>query len=139
MPRKSSASLAFSTSTTARLKPPDDLTGPEREVFLALVLACRADHFQPSDAPLLTAYCRAVCLERTASSELAAAGYVTDDGKPSGWLPILQAATRTMSTYSRMLRLNPAGRQTVPSQSSEDKQALPVSYYDRMELENDAN
>ena len=129
MPRKSSIAAAFSTSTTARLQPTGDLTGPEREVFVDLVLACRPDHFQHSDAPLLAAYCRAVCLEQIASSELAAAGFVID-GRPSGWLNVLAQATRTISTYSRMLKLNPAGRQSVPS-----SEPSPVSYYERMRLE----
>jgi hypothetical protein len=128
MPRKSSAAVAFSTtSTAARLRPPDDLTGPERKLFVDLVLGCRPDHFEHTDAPLLAAYCRAVCLEQTASS--AAARFVID-GRPSGGLNILAQATRTISTYSRMLKLNPAGRQSVPSSEPE-----PVSYYERMALE----
>jgi phage terminase small subunit len=131
MPRKSSAAVAFSTtSTAARLRPPDDLTGDARKLFVDLVIACRADHFQDSDTPLLCAYCRAVCLERTASAGLQDDGYVTADGRPSAWLPILQAATRVISTYSRMLRLNPAGRQTTPSSEAE-----PVSAYERIALE----
>jgi hypothetical protein len=130
MPRKSSAAIAYSaTSPAARLRPSDDLTGPERKLFVDLVLGCRPDHFQPTDAPLLAAYCRAVCLEQTASFKLADAGFVID-GRPSGWLNILAQATRTISTYSRMLRLNPAGRQSTPSSESE-----PVSYYERLALE----
>src|SRR6478735_7566215 len=129
MPRKSSADVAFSTtSTAARLHPPNDLTGSERKLFVDLVFGCRPDHFQPTDAPLLAAYCRAVCLEQTASCELAAAGFVID-GRPSGWLNLLAQATRTISTYSRMLRLNPAARQSVPS-----SEPAPVSYYERMSL-----
>jgi phage terminase small subunit len=130
MPRKSSAAVAFSmTGPTARLRPPDDLTGPERKLFVDLVLGCRPDHFQPTDAPLLAAYCRAVCLEQTASSELAAAGFVID-GRPSGWLNVLAQATRTISTYSRMLKLNPAGRQSIPASDPE-----PISAYERIALE----
>jgi hypothetical protein len=130
MPRKSSAAVAFPTTTTAiRLRPTDDLTGPARALFVDLVLGCRPDHFESTDAPLLAAYCRAVCLEQTASSELAAAGFVTD-GRPSGWLNILAQATRTISTYSRMLRLNPAGRQSTSSSEPE-----PVSAYERIALE----
>ena len=128
MPRKSSAAVAFSSSTASRLKPPDDLVGDARKQFVDLVLGCRPDHFQPTDAPLLAAYCRAVCLEQTASTELAAAGFVID-GRPSGWLNLLAQATRTISTYSRMLKLNPAARQSVPSSES-----APVSYYERMSL-----
>ena len=52
MPRKSSAAVAFSSSTASRLKPPDDLVGDARKQFVDLVLGCRPDHFQPTDAPL---------------------------------------------------------------------------------------
>ncbi len=130
MPRKSSADIAFSTPIGSRIRPPDDLTGPERALFADLVTGCRADHFQSTDSPLLAVYCRACILEQTASSELAAVGYITDDGKPSGWLNVLAQATRIISTYSRMLRLNPAGRQTTPA--PEPPQG--VSYYSRMDL-----
>ena len=129
MPRTPAAAAGFSTGTASRLRPPDDLAGPEKEVFLALVLACKADHFQLQDLPLLAAYCRAVCLERVASSELAAAGYVID-GRPSGWLNILAQATRSMSVISRLLRLNPVARQAARSSEVES-----VSYYERMSLE----
>ena len=111
------AAVAFSTE--------DQLGGPapptgrscrtRPEALVDLVVACRPDHFQDSDAVVLAAYCRAIVLEKTASAGLVANGYVAADGKPSGWLPILQAATRVISTYSRMLRLNPAGRPSVPS------------------------
>jgi phage terminase small subunit len=140
MPRKSPAAAAFLSRTATRIRPPDDLTGPERQAFVDLVLACRSDHFQPSDAPLLAAYCRAVVLEKAASAGLAEDRYVMRDGKSSGCLNVLAQATRIMSTFSRMLRLNPAGRQTMPPQSAE--LAPPVSYYERMTLEakrDDAN
>jgi phage terminase small subunit len=128
MPRNSAASAAIPTGTTARLRPPPDLTGPEKEIFLAAVLACRPDHFQDSDAPLLAAYCRAVVLEKVASGELNASGYVVD-GKPSAWLNVLTAATRSMTVISRLLRLNPVARLA----SSSEPEA--VSYYERMSLE----
>ena len=38
MPRKSSAAVAFSSSTASRLKPPDDLVGDARKQFVDLVL-----------------------------------------------------------------------------------------------------
>ena len=41
-------------------------------------LACRADHFQHSDLPLLAAYARAVVAELVAAGELAAANVVDD-------------------------------------------------------------
>jgi hypothetical protein len=104
VPRKSSVAVAFSATTSARLQPPSDLAEPEKTLFVDLVLACRADHFQPSDTP---AYCRAVVLEQTAAGELAAGGFITAEGKASPWVKILQQATRSMTTLSRMLRLSP--------------------------------
>jgi len=44
---------------------------------------------------------------------------------------ILQAATRVISTYSRMLRLNPAGRQAAAPTS----ELAPVSAYTRLAME----
>ncbi len=79
---------------------------------------------------MLSAFCRAACLERTASAELAAAGYVID-GRPSGWLNILAQATRSLTVVSRLLRLNPVGR----LQSSQAEPDAPVSYYERQRLE----
>ena len=129
MPRKSSAAIAFSDNTATRIRPPDDLVGDERKLFIDLVVSTRADHFQDSDIAMLCVYCKALVLERTASAGLKADGYVVD-GKPSGWLPILQAASRTISTFSRMLRLNPSARQSTPA-----SEPLTISYYERMNLE----
>ena len=117
MPRRSFAALPFSEASTSRVKPPDDLTGDARTVFVDLVLSTRPDHFQESDVATLCVFCEAVVLAKAATAGLKADGYVS--AEPSGWLPILQAATRTVSTYGRMLRLNPAARSMTPSPSSE--------------------
>jgi phage terminase small subunit len=131
MPRQSAAAAQFGAASTPvpRLIPPAELDQLEREEFLNIVLALRPDHFEPCDGPLLGAYVKAVILERVALGELRAAGYVDAEGKPSGWLKILAQATRTMSTYSRLLRLNPQAREPLAQQ----RQA--VSYYERMALE----
>jgi phage terminase small subunit len=131
MPRKSSADLAFSPSSATRITPPDDLTGAARSVFVDLVIGCRADHFLNSDAGMLAVYSRAIVLEKAASAGLAADGYIVDN-KPSPWLPVLQAATRTISTYSRMLRLNPSARYATPSSSEPEP---PISAYEKIALE----
>ena len=127
MPRTSAASAAIPTGATSRLRPPDDLTGPERALFVDLVASCSANHFQSSDAPLLSAYCRAVVLEKVASGELAAAGYVAD-GKPSGWLNVLAQATRSLTVLSSKLKLTPLSRQSARPEE-------PISYYERLSLE----
>ena len=131
MPRLPATPRAF--GPIHRLRPPDDLPddSPERQLFLEIVLANRADHFQPSDGVLLAAYVSACVLEQTASAALAAAGYVDGSGKPSGWLNVLTLATRTLSTYSRLLRLNPCARAPVKA----EKQPQAISAYERMALE----
>ena len=133
MPRKSSADLGFPTRSAARVTPPPDLTGAARSVFVDLVLGCRADHFLTSDIPLLVVYSKALALEKLASEGLAADGYVTAEARPSGWINVLALATRVISTYSRMLRLNPAARSMSAAPSSEPEQ--PVDYYERQRLE----
>jgi hypothetical protein len=137
MPRKSSTAAAFSTSTTARLQPPDDLNQLERQQFVNLVLGVRADHFVPADIPTISAYARAVIAERIADGELGACPVI--DGKPSPWLPIWMG--RLSAVLARRLRLNPAGSQ--PSKSAEGRQdPAPTSYYERLALEgrrDDAN
>jgi phage terminase small subunit len=131
MPRRSSVDVAFSSSTRARIRPPDDLAGPERKLFIDLAVACRADHFENSDVALLVVFCNALVLEKVALAGLKSDGYVTAEGRPSGWLNILAQATRVISTYSRMLRLNPSARHATPASSEPE----PISYYEKMSLE----
>lgn len=134
MPRQSADERrsGVPVTPTARLRPPDDLAdgSPERTLFCEIVLSVRPDHFSASDAIVLATFCRAVILEKIASAELAAAGYIDGEGRPSGWLNILTQAQRTVSTYSRLLRLGPLARQ--PSPLVEKRQH--TSYYERQSL-----
>jgi len=75
-------------------------------------------------------FCRALALKQTASGELAAGGYITAEVRPSLSLPILQHAARTISIYSRMLRLNPSARHSNPATDPE-----PMSVYAKLALE----
>jgi phage terminase small subunit len=134
MPRKSAASADFPTATGNRLKPPADLTGPERAQFLDLVVSCEPDHFRQSDLPVLSAFCRASVMEKVAAGELAAAGYVGEDGKLSPWASLLKDAQRAVANYSRLLKLNPIARQPLPVKMEPQS----MSYYDRMALMEEA-
>ena len=138
MPRRPAADIADPTGARTRLRPPADLTAdsPERKLFVDIVASLPASHFRDSDEPLLSAYVRAVCRERTAAGELAVGGYVTSDGKTNPMKSVLKAATRDMTVISRLLRLNPVGR--LQSAQSEPDQ---ISYFERAELErrDDAN
>ncbi len=107
MPRRSSTAIPFS-EPASRVGPPADLVEPARSVFVDIATSVRPDHFQELDAAMLAVYSRAIVQEKAASAGLAADGYVTSDGKASKaspWLPVLQAATRCISTYSRMFEI----------------------------------
>jgi phage terminase small subunit len=131
MPRKSADALAIFpySGEPPRLSPPLDLAETERKIFLDIVTACKPGKFEPSDLPLLAAYCRAIALEREASARLQAEGYVVD-GRPSAWLAMLTQASKTLLALSHRLRLSPQGR-------SPNVSAKPpvVSVYERMMLE----
>ena len=104
----------------------------ERELFLDIVSANPPNHFTKSDRALLAAYCRACILQEIAASELAAAGYLLENGRASGWLTILTASQRAMSTFSRLLRLNPVGRTEM--KVIEAREINCDSYYSRLAL-----
>jgi phage terminase small subunit len=128
MPRRSAASFVIPSVTGAppRLSPPADLSETERAVFIDLVASSKAEHFRPSDLPLLSAYCRCIVLERRSAQELAAG----DHKALARW----EKATKAMVALSMRLRLSPKSR--APNNPSRPSQPEPVmSYYDRMELE----
>jgi len=111
MPRQAAVAVGFATGTNGTrmlLRPPEDLNQLERVEFANLITGAPANHFLPSDVPLLAAYAKAIVAERVASGELAAA-YVVDD-RPSPWLPIWQAKVRALTTLARMLSLTKSGR-----------------------------
>ena len=95
------------------------------------MLGTRPGHFHPADVLLLSCYCRALALERQASAELAKAGPLDAEGKPSGWLAVLTAASKQVATYSGRLRLSPQGRAPVPAPQ---RRSAPTSYYDEMDI-----
>jgi hypothetical protein len=132
MPRQAAAAQPFSVNGTTRasLQPPEDLDQIERAVFADLVMGTRPGHFVPSDAALLACLAKNIVLERIAFGELRAAGYVTD--RPSPWLAVLQHATRSVTTLSRMLALSPGGR--VPTKAPTTEPEQPMSYYQKQRL-----
>jgi hypothetical protein len=131
MPRRSAASFAIPSVTGApiRLSPPSDLTPDERQIFLDLVASCRPEHFRVGDLPLLSAYCRAIALERRSAQELAAG----DDKAVVRW----NAATKAMLGLAMRLRLSPQSRQPNNPSRPGGKPERPLSVYERMALEGD--
>jgi phage terminase small subunit len=132
MPRKSAASLRFPDIVrTERLSPPADLDASERQIFLDIVGTTAADHFRPSDAALLSAYCRAVVREREASERLAQ-GVVTVDNRLSSWVTVQASALKQMLSLARLLKLTPLARRSNPSRPGKPQR---LSYYDTMALQ----
>ena len=127
MPRRSAASFEVPSSVTgelARLTPPADLDKPEREIFLDLVSASKPGHFRASDLPLLSAYVRAIALERRSASELAAG----DTKALTRW----ERAVKSMVALSMRLRLSPQSR-AANNPTRPGTESMP-SYFDRMTL-----
>jgi len=136
MPRKNSYDdIRPVTDARLLLKPPDDLDEIERREFAAIVLSAPRDGLTASDIPLIACYARAIVQERVAAGELKAAGHVSADGKPSPWLPVWIASQRAVTTLSRMLNLNPAGRRQLPAERQREQAEAVTSYYSRMALE----
>src|SRR5262245_48483378 len=108
MPRKSATAIELTAieGRANRLRPPSTLSEPERKIFLDLVGACRVDHFQACDLPLLVAYCQACAQSDLAVQHLRDEGYVID-GKASPWVVIQEKATRSMTAFSMRLRVSP--------------------------------
>lgn len=139
MPRRSAADLAtFNVSgAPVRLVTPAELTGAARKTFVDIVATVKPSHFLPSDQPLLVAYSRAVARAEEAAAALAIEGQVitTDKGRRRNpWCDIEAQAHKVMVQFARGLRLSPqARRPSDPTRPS--KPEPPVSYYDRMRLE----
>jgi P27 family predicted phage terminase small subunit len=111
-----------------RLRPPDDLSPAEKEIFADIVGAVDPKHFAASDLPLLTSYCVAINQEREANRHLRTEGYIID-GKPSPWVVVQEKSHRMMTALSMRLRLAPQSRTRTKVRSDN------ISAYERLELE----
>ena len=101
-----------------RLRPPDDLSPAEKEIFADIVGAVDPKHFAASDLPLLTSYCVAINQEREANRHLQAESL----GRGS-------ESHRMMTALSMRLRLAPQSRTRTKVRSDN------ISAYERLELE----
>jgi hypothetical protein len=100
--RKSAAALSvIDIKSVPRLRTPPGLTDAEDALFRQLVGQCAADHFVPSDSPMLVAYVQAVLLTRGAFKMLDDSGMGFQQ-----W----QSAAKTMATLATKLRLCPHSR-----------------------------
>jgi hypothetical protein len=135
MPRKPAAATNVVAIDTrdVRLRPPANLAGPERELFVALVAANPPTHFKESDAPLLLQYCTATVLNEQAAAEIRAAPIVKD--RPSPWLGIYEKTGRAVIALSMRLRLSPQARIA----NNPSRPAPPLSAYEKMRLMDEEN
>jgi phage terminase small subunit len=111
-----------------RLRPPDDLSVAEKEIFAAIAGAVDPQHFAPSDLPLLASYCVAVCQEREANRHLRAEGHVIG-GKASPWIVVQEKSHRMMAALAMRLRLAPQSRTRTKVRPDN------INAYERLELE----
>jgi hypothetical protein len=122
MPRPNS----YGSVLDQRVEPPADLSGPEKELFLDVVLAVRPDHFQPVDAQLLADFCRAKVVEREAAEKIKRGPATPVLIKT--WLAAHQIADKLVCR----LKISPQARF---HKRDHKPSAAPVSYYDRMRLD----
>jgi phage terminase small subunit len=108
--RKSAGGLATISvdGKPPQLLPPASLSEVEKVIFVDLVTSCDANHFRPSDLPLLVRYAEACALGDLSAQELRRGAVV--DGKPSPWIVIQEKAVRAMVSLSMRLRLSPQSR-----------------------------
>jgi phage terminase small subunit len=127
--RKSATSLSVvAIETVPRLRPPPDLTAAEDALFRQVIAQCAADHFTPSDAPLLVAYCQAVILGRSAFTQLSEGG---------GGFQVWQQAARTLAMLATKLRLCPHSRSDPKTVGRHQRAFSGASAYDLMRLTSD--
>src|SRR5262245_39476596 len=114
MPRQSihalTSPLRAINGTPTRIEPPKNLTKAERALFHKLVLSVQPKHFAPSDAPLLSRYCKALIRNDEVDTILERQGLVGDDGKPSQWLRVQEKLDHTITSLATKLRLTPSSR-----------------------------
>jgi hypothetical protein len=113
------------------LTPPPGLTPAEKKIFISLVASVKAEHFQPGDLPLVTAYCHACALE------IELARRITKDDKA---LVKWERVCKTMAGLSLRLRMSPQSRQpTIPGarpRNPNGGQHTPTNYFETMRLQN---
>jgi hypothetical protein len=112
MPRKSSAALAVLTPRRprAQLAPSRDAPAAVKAIFAEIVSMVPADHFKPSDWPLLEEYATAISWARRAAEALDREGPFDASGRPSGWLLVQEKSVRAVVALAARLRLSPQHR-----------------------------
>jgi phage terminase small subunit len=97
---------------------PGGLSPDAAQVWRAITESLPAEHFRPSDVPLLASYCETTATANRAAQEIAANGAVVA-GKASPWLVVQEKAIRAQATLALRLRLCPSARQDPKSAGRE--------------------
>jgi hypothetical protein len=108
MSRKSAAANVVPLRQAPRLRPPDDLTADQREIWLRTVNSLPAAHFHATDGPLLRSYVQASARVLEAGQRLQRGAVRAS--KPSPWFGVWERAWRLQLALSRTLRLAPSAR-----------------------------
>jgi phage terminase small subunit len=129
----------FSGQPTRRLRPSSRLAPRAKAIFTRVVSNVAANHFRPADQEPLERYCEAQALAEMAAARLFAikedAGPVDKNGKLSAWFQVHTVASRTANSLASRLRLTVSAR----SPKAVKTTAAPLSYYERMTLEEDGS
>ena len=84
-----------------RLDPPEDLSDPERSVFVEVTNACSPRHFAASDLPLVVSFAQTTVIARSAGASAAS--------DPQA-LAVWEKAVRLQAMLATRLRLSPQSR-----------------------------
>jgi len=110
----------------ARLMPPMNLAGLEREIFISVVASASAEHFVAEDIPLLAAYACSIAQQRRAADELAGGS------QDRHWIDMHAQAVRSMNMLAMRLRLGPKARDRNNNQRRQATTLGQVSAYDSL-------
>jgi phage terminase small subunit len=135
MPRKSNADITLIRpridGRVSRLSPPSHLGAAQAKLFIAIINACTAEHFRPSDQPILIEYVVAATdCENAHNKMIATGGPVSADGEINPWFKVHEKLARRLAILATRLRLTPASRMR-PEAVQRRKGYAPPSYYDR--------
>lgn len=104
----------FTVIGRKRITPIDGLTEGERFVWIRMVNACSAEHFNQSDIPLMVMYCQTFVQEQKAMDQMKNSPFVERktnlDLAPHPIIAIHKSLAGTMSNLAMRLRLAPSTR-----------------------------
>jgi phage terminase small subunit len=139
MPRRSQDSLMLVhprvDGRPNRIGPPEQLTGEQCRLFIAVVSSMPPEHFRPCDIPLLSVFVEALSMcERAVREMEATGGPVLGDGI-NPWFSVQQRAAKQVATLSTRLRMSPQSRRGPKTVHRAGYQ--PPSAYDTMNFDDD--